>query len=83
MFKLTLPCRLAQRKISFAAYLGHPADGEHPIGYQTAWLEDHYGAHADPSVMADLRELGEAAERGQRSPESLWREWAAQAKRYR
>lgn len=50
MTRFTVSAEFSQVKYPFHVYVGEPAEGDHPLRFQTAWLEEVRGGKVPQDV---------------------------------
>lgn len=71
MKKFTIPCDFGGKKAPFDVYIGEPADGFHPLQFQSQWLSKERGGTIPSDVMESFDKLWKLAKENDVSFEEL------------
>jgi hypothetical protein len=55
--KFSVPCDFGGVKAPFDFYIGEPAQGRHPLQYQSAWLAEYRGGTVPKEVMENFAKI--------------------------
>jgi hypothetical protein len=55
--RFTIPCDFDGVKAPFHIYVGSPCADEHPLHYQSQWLQSERGGAIPPEVMESFEKL--------------------------
>ncbi len=61
--KFTANCDFGGQFMPVTLYLGEPAKGSHPLGFQNKWLGDNRGGRVPQEIMDSFQKLLEIAEK--------------------
>jgi hypothetical protein len=57
--KFTANCDFGGQKAPVTFYIGNPATGSHPLGFQNKWLSTTKGGFVPPDIMESFSKLAE------------------------
>lgn len=69
--KFTATCDFGGQKSPVTLYIGNPAAGSHPLGFQSKWLSSTKGGNVPPDIMDSFSKLAEISEKNRVSFEEL------------
>lgn len=69
--KFTANCSFGAQTAPVTLYVGNPAKGSHPLGFQSKWLSDEKGGTIPSNIMDSFAKLVEISEKNKVSFEEL------------
>lgn len=69
--KFTANCDFGGQKAPVTFYIGMPANGMHPLNFQSKWLSGNRGGNVPPDIMDSFAKLSEISEKNHVSFEDL------------
>lgn len=61
MKRFNIPCDFSSTKQPFHVYVGEPADDDHPLRFQSAWLNEVRGGNVPEDVKLSFERLHKIA----------------------
>ena len=69
--KFTTNCDFGGQKSPVTLYVGNPAEGSHPLGFQSKWLSATRGGNVPSDIMDSFSKLADIAVKNRVSFEEL------------
>jgi hypothetical protein len=69
--KFTANCNFGGRVSPVTLYVGNPAQGSHPLSFQSRWLTEERGGSIPQNIMDSFAKISEIAEKNKVSFEEL------------
>ncbi len=69
--KFTANCNFGSQVTPVTLYIGDPADGSHPLGFQSKWLGKEKGGSIPESIMDSFAKIADISKKSRVSFEEL------------